>query len=85
MKGRLHRRIARCLRVLFGYFTGGVGRFVERVGRFGVNVATDPCGYSQKGIEVDTFVRRVFGSVSSEKTQRHTSRAEKILTWRLPT
>ena len=39
---------------LIGYFTGGVGRFVERVGRFGVNSDKPSEIFSEEG-KVDTF------------------------------
>ena len=68
------------LEFLFGYFTGGVGRFVERVGRFGVNVATNPSEiFSEEGMRSIPFVRRVFGSVSSrEDTETYIEGREDI-------
>jgi len=68
------------LEFLFGYFTGGVGRFVERVGRFGVNVATNPSEiFTEEGMRSIPFVRRVFGSVSSrEDTETYIEGREDI-------
>ena len=68
------------LEFLFGYFTGGVGRFAERVGRFGVNVATNPSEiFSEEGMRSIPFVRRVFGSVSSrEDTETYIEGREDI-------
>ena len=68
------------LEFLFGYFTGGVGRFAERVGRFGVGIATDPAEiFSEEGMRSIPFVRRVFGSVSSrEDTETYIEGREDI-------
>ena len=68
------------LEFLFGYFTGGVGRFAERVGRFGVGIATDPAEvFSEEGMRSIPFVRRIFGSVSSrEDTETYIEGRENI-------
>ena len=66
----------------YGFLTGGVGRFVERSGRFAFNVVDDPVSlFSEEGIRQVPFVRKVIGSVSSrEDTARFIAGRDQILT-----
>ena len=66
----------------YGFLTGGVGRFVERSGRFAFNVVDDPASlFSEEGIRQVPFVRKVIGSVSSrEDTARFIAGRDQILT-----
>jgi len=66
----------------YGFLTGGVGRFVERSGRFAFNVVDDPASlFSEEGIRQVPFVRKIIGSVSSrEDTTRFIAGRDQILT-----
>jgi len=66
----------------YGFLTGGVGRFVERSGRFAFNVVDDPVSlFSEEGIRQVPFVRKIIGSVSSrEDTTRFIAGRDQILT-----
>ena len=66
----------------YGFLTGGVGRFVERSGRFAFNVVDDPASlFSEEGLRQIPFTRKIFGSVSSrEDTTRFIAGRDQILT-----
>jgi hypothetical protein len=66
----------------YGFLTGGVGRFVERSGRFALNVADDPASlFSEEGLRQIPFTRKIIGSVSSrEDTARFIAGRDQILT-----
>ena len=66
----------------YGFLTGGVGRFVERSGRFALNVVDDPASlFSEEGLRQIPFTRKIIGSVSSrEDTARFIAGRDQILT-----
>jgi len=52
----------------FGYLTGGIGRFTERVGRVGFTALSDPAElFSEGGVRNIPFARKLVGSVSSRE------------------
>ncbi len=65
----------------YGFLTGGVGRFVERSGRFAFNTVDDPASlFSEEGLRQIPFTRKLIGSISTrEDTTRFIEGREQIL------